>query len=96
MLAVGLYGLTFVIGRKTLDDDALAPIRQQLQGEYTLSLLPGVDPQQPDPAGVDRLLALDGITFATVSARGSGDDVIVRLEPRVDGQPPPDGRSVRY
>lgn len=96
VLAVGFYGLTFVISRRTLDDDALAPVRQQLQGEYSLVLLPGVDPQQPDPAAVERLLALDRITFASVSARGSGDNVIVRVEPRVDGSPPPDGRSVRY
>jgi hypothetical protein len=96
VVVVGLYGLTFVISRRALDDRALAPIRHQLQGEYTAALLPGVDTQNPDPAAVDRLTALDHIDFASVSVRGFGSDVIVRVEPRVDGAPPPDGRDVRY
>lgn len=82
--------------RRALDDEALAPIRQQLQGETTAALLPGVDPQNPDPTAVDRLTALQRIEFASVSVRGFGSEVIVRVEPRVDGEPPPDGRRTRY
>jgi hypothetical protein len=96
VVLVGFYALTFVVSRRALDDEALAPIRLQLQGEYTTALLPGVDPQNPDPEAVERLTALQRIEFASVSVRGFGSDVIVRVEPRVDGQPPPDGRDVRY
>jgi hypothetical protein len=92
----GLYGLTFVVSRRALDDKGLAPIRHQLQGEYTTALLPGVDPQNPDPAAIEKLTALEHIEFASVSVRGFGSTVIVRLEPRVDGAPPPDGKDVRY
>jgi hypothetical protein len=91
VVVVGLYGLTFVVSRRALDDEALAPIRHQLQGEYTSTLLPGVDPRHPDPAAVGRLTALERIEFASVSVRGFGSDVIVRVEPRVDGEPPPMG-----
>ena len=87
VVLVGFYALTFVVSRRALDDEALAPIRLQLQGEYTTALLPGVDPQNPDPEAVERLTALQRIEFASVSVRGFGSDVIVRVEPRVDGQP---------
>jgi hypothetical protein len=96
VVIVGLYGLTFVVSRRALDEEGLTPIRQQLIGEYTAALLPDVDPQDPDPAAVERLTALERIEFASVSVRGFGSDVIVRVEPRVDGEPPPDGRSARY
>ena len=95
VVVLAAYGLTFVVSRNALDDEALAHIRLQLQGEYTATLLPDVDPKDPDPKAVDRLLEVDEIQFASVSARGSGDKVIVRLEPRVNGRPPPDGRDVR-
>ena len=96
VLAVGLYGLTFLVSRKTLDDEALAPIRLQLQGEYTSALLPALDPASPDPEAVERITELDQLELTSVSARGSGEDVVVRVEPRVNGQVPPDGREVRY
>jgi hypothetical protein len=96
VLALGVYGMTFVMGRSTHDDEALAPIRLQLQGEYTAMLLSDAEAVAPDAEAVERLLALDQIEFTSVSARGSGENVIVRVEPRVDGQPPPDGRDVRY
>jgi hypothetical protein len=96
VIVAGLYGLTFVVSRRALDDKALEQIRHQLRGEYTAALLPGVDPSHPDPDAVARLTALERIEFASVSVRGFGNDVIVRVEPRVDGEPPPDGRDVRY
>jgi hypothetical protein len=71
VIVAGLYGLTFVVSRRALDDKALAPIRRQLQGEYTAALLPGVDPSHPDPDAVARLTALERIEFASVSVRGS-------------------------
>jgi hypothetical protein len=96
VVVVVFYGLTFVISRQSLDDEALAPIRLQLQGEYTSAVLPELDPNDPAPEVVDRLTEMDQIEFASVSARGSGDNVIVRVKPLVNGQPPPDGRDVRY
>jgi hypothetical protein len=96
VLALGIYGLTFVVSREALDDEALAPIRLQLQGEYALKLLPDVDPATPDPGAVERITELDRLELTSVSARGSGEDVVVRVEPRVNGQVPPDGREVRY
>jgi hypothetical protein len=96
ILAVGIYGLTFVVSRKSLDDEALAPIELQLRGEYTSALLPAVDPAAPDPEAVERLKDLDELELVSVSARGSGEDVVVRVEPRIHGQVPPDGKEVRY
>lgn len=96
VLAVGVYGLTFLVSRKTLDDEALAPIRLQLQGEYASALLPALDPAAPDPEAVERITDLEQLELTSVSARGSGEDVVVRVEPRVNGQVPPDGREVRY
>jgi len=96
ILVGAVYGLTFVVSRKALDDEALAPIRLQLQGEYTSTLLPTLDPAAPDPEAVERITDLDRLELTSVSARGSGEDVVVRVEPRVNGQVPPDGREVRY
>jgi hypothetical protein len=96
ILAVGIYGLTFVVSRRALDDEALAPIKLQLQGEYASALLPGVDPAAPDPEAVKRITELEQLELTSVSARGSGEDVVVRVEPRVNGQIPPDGKEVRY
>jgi hypothetical protein len=96
VIVAGLYGATFVVGRRALDDKVLEQIRHQLRGEYTTALLPGVDPRHPDPEAVAKLTALERIKFASVSVRGFGSNVIVRVEPRVDGEPPPDGRDVRY
>jgi hypothetical protein len=96
ILVGAVYGLTFVVSRKTLDDEALAPIRLQLQGEYALAFLPAVDPAAPDPGAVERITELDQLQLTSVSARGSGEDVVVRVEPRVSGQVPPDGSEVRY
>jgi hypothetical protein len=96
VVVAGLYGVTFLVSRRALDDKALDPIRRQLEGEYTAVLLPGVDPRDPDPDALARLTALERIEFASVSVRGFGSDIIVRVEPRVEGEPPPDGRDVRY
>ncbi len=96
VVAVGVYGLTFLVSRKALDDEALAPIKLQLQGEYASALLPAVDPAAPDPEAVERITELDRLELTSVSARGSGEDVVVRVEPRVSGQVPPDGKEVRY
>jgi hypothetical protein len=96
ILAVGIYGLAFVASRKALDDEALAPIRLQLQGEYASALLPAVNPAAPDSEAVARLTELDQLELVSVSARGSGEDVVVRVEPRINGRVPPDGKEVRY
>jgi hypothetical protein len=41
-------------------------------------------------------LRLSQISFASLKARGHGDDVIVRAEIQIGDQDPPDGRRVRY
>jgi hypothetical protein len=96
VLAVLAFGFQLVASRKALDDEALAPIKLQLQGEYTSKLLPTIDPDDPDPDAVQKLLELDSIELGSVSVRGSGEDVVVRVEPRVRGALPPDGKGVRY
>ena len=44
----------------------------------------------------EELLGLARIELPSIQARGRGDDVVVRVEIRVDGKEPPEGESVRY
>ncbi|NIR45530.1 MAG: hypothetical protein GWN99_04060, partial [Gemmatimonadetes bacterium] len=36
------------------------------------------------------------IEFTSISARGRGDDIVVKVEVQVAGEEPPDGERVRY
>jgi hypothetical protein len=60
----------------------------------------GIDPGQMSEeeleAKGEELLSLSDVQFTSISARGRGDDIVVKVEIRVAGQVPPDGKPVRY
>jgi len=86
--------------RSTLESEAADELKFWLRGEYVSSGLHGVDPDQMTDeelqAKGEELLKLSEIEFTSIKARGRGDDIVVKVEVRVSGQEPPDGRPVRY
>jgi hypothetical protein len=101
MLIAAVYGLVLYSRVQRLDDSG----RQALQG-WLLKDYNGQGPKeiykrvQDYKAGLPFQPLPDiqpmNIEFSTVSARGSANNLIVKVEITVDGGPPPDGRPVRY
>lgn len=89
-----------MLERSTLESGAAELIKLQLRGEYSARELAGVDVSKLSEAemeaAAEELLALNSIALTSVSARGGGDDVIVKVEIQVAGGDPPDGKRVRY
>jgi hypothetical protein len=86
-----------------LQTEAIAAIKTELAAEYTRQLLPELQEatQTPDATsdGIVRIvdkISADNIEIVSISARGRGDDVVVRVEIEVQGQDPPDGERTRY
>jgi hypothetical protein len=90
----------FLAERSTLESEAADELRLWLRGEYVSRGLHGVDTSQMTEeelqAKGEELLALNEVEFASIAARGRGDDVVVKVEIRVSGEEPPDGKPVRY
>jgi hypothetical protein len=90
----------FAVQRSTLDTGAAAELKFWLRGEYLSGSLAEVDVEQMSEAEVEakaeELLGLREITFTKMSARGSDDDIIVKLEIQIAGKDPPDGKRIRY
>ena len=99
VLVAGFLGWSYLASRQTLDTQAGDELKNWLKGEYAgkhLAELRATTPENSQ-AAVDRFLdGLNGITFTSLTARGRGDDIVVRAEIRINGQPPGDGRAVRY
>ncbi len=80
-----------------LDTGAAQELSRMLQAEYArteLSRIGGVEDLTPE--AVADLLATQNVTFTSLTARGTSDDMIVRAEVAVDGREPQDGAAVRY
>jgi hypothetical protein len=90
----------FLAERSTLESEAADELKLWLRGEYVSRGLHGVDTGQMTDeelqAKGEELLALNEVEFASIAARGRGDDVVVKVEIRVSGEEPPDGKPVRY
>jgi hypothetical protein len=90
----------FAIQRSTLETGAAEELKFWLRGEYLSGSMAEVDVEQMSEAEVEakaeELLGLSEITFTKMSARGSDDDIIVKLEIQIAGKDPPDGKPVRY
>ncbi len=99
VITVAVVGKS-MLERSTLESGAAELIRLQLRGEYSARELAGVDVSKLSEAemeaAAEELLALNSIALTSVSARGGGDDVIVKVEIQVAGGDPPDGKRVRY
>lgn len=102
-LLAGLAAFKFVAQSSTLGDHATAQIKFHLASEYTRFSLPEIQQAAQSPSvSIDQVTDLvtkinpDNIEIISIAARGSGDEVIVRVEVQVAGGDPPDGRRVRY
>lgn len=103
LVAAALFVGKYSMERRTLEEGAADQLKFRLRGEYLGQGLTEFDVAELADAGdeqaraqADELMSLTEIEFTEMSARGSGDDVVVRVEIRVAGGDPPDGESVRY
>lgn len=91
---------TFRAERRTLESEAADELKVWIRSEYLARGLHGVDPGQLTEeelqAKGEELLSLNEVQFTSISARGRGDDIVVKVEIRVSGEEPPDGKPVRY
>ncbi|MBN2308451.1 MAG: hypothetical protein JXR94_05735 [Candidatus Hydrogenedentes bacterium] len=102
-VVIALAAWNIYVVQKEAPEAVIEPLRHALAAEYGRAALPGIQASlaENDQAGVteqvDELLAnMDGIEVSDVSARGTGDEICIRATIRVNGGPPPDGRTVRY
>ena len=99
-IIAGVIGGKLLLERSTLATEATEEIKLYLRGEYIAGALRDFDTAQMTDeemeAKAQELLKLEDIQFTSISARGHGDDVRVKLEVQVAGQDPPDGQPVRY
>jgi len=95
-----IVGGKFLLEHRTLGTEAAEALKLELQGEYLSGATAGLDLDAMSDSEMqakgEELLGLARLDLPSIKARGSGDDVVVRVEIRVDGKEPPDGRSVRY
>jgi hypothetical protein len=97
ILALAGFGVfRLVSARSALDTQGTEELSMWLRAEYASRYLSNLDAATITPEEVESLLALDRITFSSIRGNGTPSDMVVRVEIEVDGQPPPDGRSVRY
>ena len=87
--------------RRTLETEAAEELKFRLSSEYLGEGLADFDsvalmPEEEARAMTDELLQRAEVEFTDISARGRGDDVVVRVEISVAGVDPPDGERVRY
>lgn len=102
VVAVAFVGYRYVAMRTTLATEAADELRLWLAAGYISQGLPALQEavergdREAAATQAQDLVAQERIEFASIGARGSRDDVVVRVEILVDGKPPPDGRQVRY
>lgn len=98
---VAIGGYQVVLGRGALDSEVTEKIKMELMPEY---LGPHIEnarraleagDMDEVTASTDEILG-KRLEFKSLSARGSGDNVIVRAEVLINGRPPEDGKAVRY
>lgn len=90
---VAWQGLT---GFTNLEAGVEDELSHRLRAEYAMELFRGASPQDLAAAGIDSILADQNVTFESMRAVGTRDKMVVRVEIRVNGRPPADGRAVRY
>lgn len=94
MIAFGAWRM--YAARVSLDSDARQRIEEQLEARYLRDALAAVGDGIPNAEQVEALLRSGRVEIQSLSARGTPDDMVVRVEATVDGQPPPDGEAVTY
>lgn len=94
VLAFGAW--RFVAAYQTIDSGARAQIQAQLTARYVRHAVANVADGNVSPENVKELLSSGRVEIRSLRARGSPDDMVVRVEATVDGQTPPDGEAISY
>ena len=95
-------GYRYIAARTSLDSAGADELRFWLAAEYQRAGLPALEQAVAggDAAAAEaqalEMIARSRIEFPSMDARGTPDDLVVRVRVVVDGGEPPDGRSTRY
>ena len=81
----------FAIGVSLVREYRGTGLHQQVQ-EYLKQKASGEAPSEPTPSAVP----IPHVELALVGAHGSKDVMVAKVKVKVNGGPPPDGRSIRY
>lgn len=106
---VAFAGYRMTTMKTELETEALEELKAYLVAEYQSGDIAALSAKlesnelshEEALARTEAIVDAQDITFESVSARGmwkgrDGDDVIVKVDIRVSGGPPPDGEPVRY
>jgi len=83
MIAFGAWRM--YAARVSLDSDARQRIEEQLEARYLRDALAAVGDGIPNAEQVEALLRSGRVEIQSLSARGTPDDMVVRVEATVDG-----------
>ncbi len=102
VVVAGFLGYRYYALHTTVATEAADELRFWLAAEYIAAGLPALEEavESGDAVAAElqaqEILARERIEFTEISARGSADDVVVRVELLVDGRAPPVGKPVRF
>jgi len=101
-IVVAVAGYRFMAVRTTLETGGADELKMWVLADYVRQGLPALEQalesgdMQAAETQAQQLIASERIQFTEMKARGTPDDLVVRVKIRVDGGAPPDGREVRY
>ena len=101
-IVVAVAGYRFMAVRTTLETGGADELKMWVLADYVRQGLPALEQalesgdMQAAEEQAQQLIAAERIQFTEMKARGTPDDLVVRVKIRVDGGAPPDGREVRY
>ena len=101
-IVVAVAGYRFMAVRTTLETGGADELKMWVLADYVRQGLPALEQalesgdMQAAEEQAQQLIAAERIRFTEMKARGTPDDLVVRVKIRVDGGAPPDGREVRY
>lgn len=103
VILLAVVGFRYITLWEDLKPDQLGILRHEISQGYIRTELPRLeealdsgDVEATDRASKDALIRPEDVEIKNVAARGSFEDLIVRVEIRFRGQRPPDGKDVRY
>jgi len=103
---VTIAGLIFFqtnVQNKTLDSEAIEVLKTWLIAEYTHNVLPQLEEMIQNPSGKEKQIrqivsqiTRGNVQIVSIESRGSGDNIAVKAEIKVNGNDPPFGKRIRY
>ncbi len=94
LLALGALGFKYVTALSTLDSEGAAVLQRWISAEYQRHNLQRVGLN--DEQRAELLLSLQTLRLRDVAARGTPDDLIVRVEIEPHPAQPPGAELIRY